>query len=385
MNRVKAIEGVQERKLDLMLDSGAFSAWKRGETINVFDYIEFVKAYGNLFSVIVGLDVIPGQYGKRRSVSDVERAVAQSKDNLAAMRDAGIKAIPIYHQNENIKHLENMLADGEDYIGISPSGDSVSLGVSWFNKVFHVITDSDGFPIVKTHGFGMTSIPGMISFPWYSFDSSSWVIAAAYGFVYAPSQGSDGLPDYTKKAIPVYVTGSEKKANRFEYEGMGALYSEWIDFYFYDILKIDPVSIRCSVHARMECMLKYFIAMRKHLAYAPFKTRSGSLTDSKFCRDKVVWNEKTLIFAVGLITDVPRSQILNSLDLNSRLLSYYDIRDRSEEELNNYAKFGITRPYKSCNSKMNWRSTAYTNRRMIGLSKRLLDLREQGLEDSLDG
>lgn len=376
MSRTKVIEGLEERKLDLMLDSGAFSAWTRGEVIDVYDYIEFVKAHGDLFTAIVGLDVIPGTYGKRRSVADVERAVAQSKDNLEAMRDAGIKPIPIYHQNENIKHLEDMLANGEDYIGISPSGDAVSMNMPWFKKVFHVITNSEGYPIVKTHGFGVTSVPVMVSFPWYSVDSLSWVMKAAYGCIFVPQQGPGGRPDYSKNPISVWVTGSERKAERFEYENMKGLCVEWVDFYFREILKIDPASIRYSTYARMECMASYFRGVRARLAYAPFKAQSGSLTDRKFSEDSLYWDYKKIIYAVGVMNNVRRSEVLNALDLNSRLLSYYDIRMNSEEELYNYAKYGITHPYKRGNSKMNWSSATYLNRRKINLSDRLQYLKE---------
>ena len=48
--------------VELILDSGAFSAWRLGDTIDLRAYIEYVKRYGHLFKAYVCLDTIPGSY-----------------------------------------------------------------------------------------------------------------------------------------------------------------------------------------------------------------------------------------------------------------------------------------------------------------------------------
>ena len=45
-------------KVDLFLDSGAFSAWNKGTSIDIKKYIKFIKKNEDLFTVYANLDVI---------------------------------------------------------------------------------------------------------------------------------------------------------------------------------------------------------------------------------------------------------------------------------------------------------------------------------------
>ena len=51
--------------MDILVDSGAFSAFNRGECIDLDDYIRFVKRNNSLIYRCVSLDVIPGNFGNR--------------------------------------------------------------------------------------------------------------------------------------------------------------------------------------------------------------------------------------------------------------------------------------------------------------------------------
>ena len=51
--------------MDILLDSGAFSAFNRGERIDLDDYIGFVKANESLIYRCINLDEIPGDFGSR--------------------------------------------------------------------------------------------------------------------------------------------------------------------------------------------------------------------------------------------------------------------------------------------------------------------------------
>lgn len=102
------------------------------------------------------------------------------------------KLLPIFHQGEDFKWLNNMLeykdAKGNhiEYIGISPANDSHINGkIDFMDKVFKIIGTSSN-PNVKTHAFGMTSLYLLERYPFWSADSAGWVKKAAYGFVYIP-------------------------------------------------------------------------------------------------------------------------------------------------------------------------------------------------------
>ena len=51
--------------MDILLDSGAFSAWNLGECIDLDAYIGFVKANNGLIYRFINLDKIPGNFGNR--------------------------------------------------------------------------------------------------------------------------------------------------------------------------------------------------------------------------------------------------------------------------------------------------------------------------------
>jgi hypothetical protein len=41
-------------------------------------------------------------------------------------------------------------------------------------------------PKVKVHGFGLTSLPMMLRYPWWSVDSTSWVMTGRMGGIFVP-------------------------------------------------------------------------------------------------------------------------------------------------------------------------------------------------------
>src|SRR5260221_8934511 len=114
-----------KKKVQLMLDSGAFSAWNRGEEINIKEYIAYVKRNQHLLHSHVNLDVIPGVHGQRRATDDVESSAKQSYDNLQIMKAAELRPIPVFHHGESLTWLERLLKDGEPYIGLSASKDAM--------------------------------------------------------------------------------------------------------------------------------------------------------------------------------------------------------------------------------------------------------------------
>ena len=169
------------------LDSGAFSAWSKGAVIDLDEYCEFIRANIEWLDVYACLDVIPGAPGRAATGKEREEAAGQSWANYLYMKDAGLDPLPVYHYGEDMKWLDQMLAYGCEYVGIGGLvGIPSELRRLWLDRVFTKITDAAGHALIKTHGFGMTSLPLIFRYPWYSVDSTSWIKASMTGIVYLP-------------------------------------------------------------------------------------------------------------------------------------------------------------------------------------------------------
>lgn len=183
------------RRDNIFLDSGAWAAHSRGVEIDVDEYISYANSISNRCNAIAQVDKIPGVYKQPKTREQVLLAPQQSWNNYLYMREhieEVNKLLPIFHQGEDFKWLNNMLeykdAKGNhiEYIGISPANDSHINGkIDFMDKVFKIIGSSSN-PNVKTHAFGMTSLYLLERYPFWSADSAGWVKKAAYGFVYIP-------------------------------------------------------------------------------------------------------------------------------------------------------------------------------------------------------
>src|SRR5262249_19588375 len=133
--------------VQVMLDSGAFSSWTKQEPIAIGASIAFVREVEPYLWQHVGLDVIPGARGRPRTFADVEAAAAASHRNFKTMQAAGLRPLPTFHQGEDIKWLERMLADGQNYIGVSSAKNYPrAIQQAWLDIVFTVLTDCQGRP-----------------------------------------------------------------------------------------------------------------------------------------------------------------------------------------------------------------------------------------------
>lgn len=202
----------------LMLDSGAFSVWSKGQLIDFDAYLDFCVQHPAT-SYFVNLDVIPGKPGAINSArkSDIEDACKLSwKRYQLMLKKLPIeKVIPVYHQHDDRKWLERYLKFGTPYIGISPANDrTTSQKLAWMDRdVLPIIQNSDGTVKVKTHGFAVTSHRLMKAFPWYSVDSSTWVRQAGNGIVYVPYSDEAGGFDFVRTPMQLAVSPRSPQRN----------------------------------------------------------------------------------------------------------------------------------------------------------------------------
>lgn len=198
-----------KRPFELFMDSGAYSALTQQTTIDVNDYISFIKKNISLIDHYANLDVI-GDAGKTFT-------------NQTKMEAAGLSPIPVYHYGDP-KHFLTHYLNKYDYIGLGGMVPipSKKLGV-WLDELFGgPLKGKDGYPIVKVHGFGLTEFRLMFRYPWYSVDSSSWVIMSRTGSIFMPICKGKTY-DYNQPPLRVSVSNKSpnlKNVNKAHFENL---------------------------------------------------------------------------------------------------------------------------------------------------------------------
>lgn len=176
----------------IMLDSGAFTAWNKGETTTVDDvkrkYSAFIERAGDSFDEIwgVNLDVIPGERGRDPTEDELKRAVEVSDINFEILvREFGNVILPVFHQGEDLTRLDEVVAqvDGKsNYICVSPRNDlAEGARVNWSRDIHHEIKRR--YKHIMTHGLATTGNRMVRTVPWYSGDSAAWVQHGGFGMI----------------------------------------------------------------------------------------------------------------------------------------------------------------------------------------------------------
>lgn len=162
-----------ENGIGLFLDSGAFSAFTKNTTIDLEQYAAYVNECPFYYPV-ANLDVI-GDTGAQ-SFANMEK--------LAGLIDKK-RLMPVYHQQDEQHWLDKILDAGYDYIalgGLVGTGASWSTLEAWLDHTWDRLVDPvTREPKIKVHGFGLTTIKALLKYPWYSVDSSSWMMSSIYG------------------------------------------------------------------------------------------------------------------------------------------------------------------------------------------------------------
>ncbi|UXO93771.1 queuosine tRNA-ribosyltransferase [Pseudanabaena phage Pan1] len=176
----------------ILLDSGAFTAWNKGEKTTVDDvkrkYSKFIELADGLFDEIWGinLDVIPGERGRDPTPQELDEAVRVSDINYEILtKEFGNIILPVFHQGESPERLAECVAqvDGKhDYICVSPRNDlAEGLRINWSRDAHGMLKDK--WPHIRTHGLATTGNRMVRTVPWYSGDSAAWVQHGGYGMI----------------------------------------------------------------------------------------------------------------------------------------------------------------------------------------------------------
>jgi hypothetical protein len=184
--------------MEVMLDSGAFSAWTKGEPpIDVRwlldQYRRFDRLTGDRFKLVwyLNLDVIPGAYGRTPTDDEVRDCIRRSDANHKVLQaEFGIRVIPVFHQHESLERLREVQEINPFYNGISPqNGCREEHRWRWAREVHLLLKDAIETRGLKTHGLATTGSMMLEAIDWRSVDSTSWVWAAANGRIIIEWEG----------------------------------------------------------------------------------------------------------------------------------------------------------------------------------------------------
>tara|TARA_R110001632_G_scaffold229939_3_gene366849 strand:- start:1373 stop:2173 length:801 start_codon:yes stop_codon:yes gene_type:complete len=151
----KYIDNNYSRFDNLLLDSGAFSFYNSGKEICLNKYVESLKE--SPFKKYFNLDVI----------GDAEGSFL----NYKKMLELNTNPIPVFHADTNLKYLQKYL-DSTDFISVGGLVGNKNIERN-LDVVFSEI-DKGGYD-VSVHGLGLTSVPILKKYPFYSVDSTSYV------------------------------------------------------------------------------------------------------------------------------------------------------------------------------------------------------------------
>ena len=186
--RERTKEGLSNGKL--FLDSGAFTAWTKGVTVNVDDYVKFINEYGDCIDYFGQLDVIP--IGNKTEV--VEKSAKETLENyydMISRINYKDKLVYTFHVGEPIEYLIEALKWGSEHKDIMKR---IALGglvkknkatkEAFMKRVFPIIKQY--YPEVKVHLFGTTTDYYFKNYPADAGDSSNYIQTSVNGGVDTP-------------------------------------------------------------------------------------------------------------------------------------------------------------------------------------------------------
>lgn len=187
----KYAQKMRKEGVKVFLDSGAFTAWSQKTTIDLGKYCDFCIKNKDIIRFPSVLDVIDfdnkdratkGTYWNQNEMEQRFRAAGVSFD------ETGAGPLPAVHYGEPDEVVQ-YYASKYKYIAFGGLVPVVTPQmIHWLDRMFwrYIVDQDTGRPKVRVHGFGITSLPVMKRYPWYSVDSSTWLQWSANGMILLP-------------------------------------------------------------------------------------------------------------------------------------------------------------------------------------------------------
>lgn len=166
----------------IFMDSGAFSMFTLGSKVDLDDYARYLRAAQDYIEIASNVDVIGA--GKEQDSYNNQKYLESLK--------LPVRVCPVHHARDADEWLVKYLDEGYDYIflgGMVP--ETTAYLIDWLDHIFDkYLALPDGTARVKVHGFGLTTFELMERYPWYSVDSTSWVMVAMFGNIFMDVGGT---------------------------------------------------------------------------------------------------------------------------------------------------------------------------------------------------
>ncbi|MGE0036769.1 MAG: hypothetical protein AB7S93_14115 [Xanthobacteraceae bacterium] len=170
----------------VFLDSGAYSMFTQGVDVDLHAYAQFIRDNQDIVHVASNVDAIGA--GQERVSYERQKWLE------AELEGCSVTVQPVHHVRDADEWLQRYLDEGHDYIllgGMVP--ETTAKLRRWLDDVWtKYLTNPDGTPRVKVHGFGLTTLSLMFRYPWFSVDSTSWVMASRSGAIFLDVPQRDG-------------------------------------------------------------------------------------------------------------------------------------------------------------------------------------------------
>lgn len=157
----------EKRKTFFFLDSGAFTSFSLGKTVDIKSYAHFIKEHEANITVASNLDAI----------KDYKQTLA----NQRILESLGCNVLPVFHYGEPWDLLRqyskeyNYIAFG----GLVPIARFRKKMQEFLDVAFSITQDK-----VLVHGFGVNSVWAWKRYPFYSVDATSWLMGPRMRIVY---------------------------------------------------------------------------------------------------------------------------------------------------------------------------------------------------------
>lgn len=196
LNDKKEIEQFIKNRKDslLFIDSGAFSVAHNNASVNINNYIKWINEHDNDCDAFAELDSIPFPILNQQTAA---KSIEVSYNNYLYMHErvkCPEKLLYVFHFGESQDKFKEIIStpiNGKlpEYIGIGGRhGVSTKAQDKYFAKMFNIIKTSNN-PNIKVHAFGMTVLDLLEKYPFYSADSTTWLMLGINGNIITRTNG----------------------------------------------------------------------------------------------------------------------------------------------------------------------------------------------------
>lgn len=170
----------------LMIDNGEFTFHRKGGSLNIDEYIQWLNDNDECIDYAIALDKIPGRWGHVKTREEIAQAPEQTWNNYCYMYErvkSPKKLLPVFHQYDNFKWLEQILTSGmPEYICLSGNKELTNKQrEDWYETCYSYIYKLN--PNVKVHCLGSATLQNAERFPFTSMDATSWIMTGANGSI----------------------------------------------------------------------------------------------------------------------------------------------------------------------------------------------------------